>query len=43
MWLTQVKDGKLLDEMAVSITGLASKVGWAELCHTVQTQNQSLG
>lgn len=27
VWLIQVKDGKLLDEMAVSVTGLANKVG----------------
>lgn len=33
-WLIQVKDGKLLDEMAVSVTGLANKVGWADVCHT---------
>lgn len=39
IWLIQVKDGKLLDEMAVSMTGLANKVGLAEVCHPVQTQN----
>lgn len=33
-WLIQVKDGKLLDEMAVSVTGLANKVGRADVCHT---------
>lgn len=27
IWLIQVRDGKLLDEMAVSMTGLATKVG----------------
>lgn len=32
IWLVQVKDGKLLDEMAVSVTGLANKVGWADVC-----------
>lgn len=36
-----MKDGKLLDEVAVSMTGLASKVGWADICHAVQRQNQS--
>lgn len=41
IWLIQVKDGKLLDEMAVGITELASKVGLADLCHAVQMQNQS--
>lgn len=41
IWLIQVKDGKLLDEMAVSMTGLANKVGWADICHAVQMQNQS--
>ena len=41
IWLIQVKDGKLLDEVAVSMTGLASKVGWADICHAVQRQNQS--
>lgn len=29
----QVRDGKLLDEMTVSISGLANKVGWADVCH----------
>ncbi|XP_051272133.1 ADP-ribosylation factor GTPase-activating protein 1 isoform X8 [Dicentrarchus labrax] len=37
----KVKDGKLLDEMAVGMTELASKVGWADLCHVVHMQNQS--
>lgn len=41
IWLIQVKDGKLLDEMAVGFTGLAKQVGWADLCHAVQKQNQS--
>lgn len=36
-----MKDGKLLDEMTVGITGLANKVGWADFCHAVQIQNQS--
>lgn len=40
IWPIQVKDGKLLDEMAVSMTGLANKVGLAEVCHSVQRQNQ---
>lgn len=40
IWLVQVKDGKLLDEMAVGITGLANKVGWADFCHTALMQNQ---
>lgn len=40
IWLVQVKDGKLLDEMAVGITGLANKVGWADVCHTALMQNQ---
>lgn len=40
IWLIQVKDGKLLDEMAVSMTGLANKVGRADICRCVQTQNQ---
>lgn len=31
IWLIQVKDGKLLDEMAVSMTGLANKVGLDEV------------
>ncbi|KAF3856116.1 hypothetical protein F7725_016839 [Dissostichus mawsoni] len=39
----KVKDGKLLDEMTLGITGLANKVGGADLCHAVQTQNQSTG
>uniref|UniRef100_A0A8C5G274 ADP-ribosylation factor GTPase-activating protein 1 n=1 Tax=Gouania willdenowi TaxID=441366 RepID=A0A8C5G274_GOUWI len=37
----KVKDGKLLDEMTVSITGLAHKVGLAECCHTELMQTQS--
>uniref|UniRef100_A0A3Q3B7Z3 ADP-ribosylation factor GTPase-activating protein 1 n=1 Tax=Kryptolebias marmoratus TaxID=37003 RepID=A0A3Q3B7Z3_KRYMA len=40
IWLVQVKDGKLLDEMAVGITGLANKVGWADGCRAVPKQNQ---
>lgn len=36
-----MKDGKLLDEMAVSMTGLATKVGLAVICHAVQMQNLS--
>lgn len=40
IWLIQVKDGKLLDEMAVGMTGLANKVGRADICRSVQTQNQ---
>lgn len=38
IWLIQVKDGKLLDEMAVSMTGLANKVGRADICRSVQNQ-----
>uniref|UniRef100_A0A665VU53 ADP-ribosylation factor GTPase-activating protein 1 n=1 Tax=Echeneis naucrates TaxID=173247 RepID=A0A665VU53_ECHNA len=37
----KVKDGKLLDEMTVSITGLASKVGWADLCHDAKKSPSS--
>lgn len=41
IWLIQVKDGKLLDEMTVSFTGLANKVGLADPATLYWFQNQS--
>lgn len=43
IWLIQVKDGKLLDEMAVSFTGLANKVGqWGQTSAMLHRPRTSL-